>query len=410
MGITNTGKKDKDGNPVWRIEVYTGVRVGGEYQRVREYFHGLKKDAKTRMREIENDLAAGIDVKGGAIAFDEYAAQWLEEKKKHLAPRTYTRYRLEVERLSKVLGNTQVSEITAPVVRRALQAIRETPSKKKGGETLGEATVSTSYRVLRGILGQAVKDDLVRYNACLRVDQPKAKGRERRSMNEEQYRQLLEAIKEGTLNARWAYYEKEAYLVQTGHRDKPRSSVKGVKEVSNLAGVMLALKTGMRPSEIFALQWRHVDFKNGCIHVEQATKTSDGGIKPTKSEAGRRDIYLDAETLQYLAEWREFVFDVANSLGIELGGNSWVICSNLFTQVNHQNFTKWWNGWRKGAGFDGWELYELRHTQATLLLKAGVNVKDVQTRMGHSDPSVTLRNYAHASEDIQRNMAEKLPA
>ncbi len=61
---------------------------------------------------------------------------------------------------------------------------------------------------------------------------------------------------------------------------------------------------------------------------------------------------------------------------------------------------------RKDSGFVELELHELRHTQATQLLANGVDIKTVQTRMGHANASVTLNWYAHAVEDNDEKAAD----
>ncbi|MDO4798125.1 MAG: tyrosine-type recombinase/integrase [Coriobacteriales bacterium] len=71
-------------------------------------------------------------------------------------------------------------------------------------------------------------------------------------------------------------------------------------------------------------------------------------------------------------------------------------CSSTGGRIRIDNFSHWWGIWRKEHGFDGLKFHELRHTQATLLLANGVDVKTVQTRLGHASASITLDWYAHA--------------
>lgn len=55
-------------------------------------------------------------------------------------------------------------------------------------------------------------------------------------------------------------------------------------------------------------------------------------------------------------------------------------------------------------------LHSLRHTHATLSLQAGVHVKIVSERLGHSSVVITLDTYAHAIPGLQRDAAEKVAA
>jgi integrase len=60
------------------------------------------------------------------------------------------------------------------------------------------------------------------------------------------------------------------------------------------------------------------------------------------------------------------------------------------------------------AGLPYMRLHDLRHSAATLLLAAGVNVKVVQEMLGHSDIRITLQMYSHVMPDMQKDAADKM--
>ena len=55
---------------------------------------------------------------------------------------------------------------------------------------------------------------------------------------------------------------------------------------------------------------------------------------------------------------------------------------------------------RRNAGFSHFRFHDLRHTAATLMLRAGTPVNVVANVLGRSDPAMTLRRYAHALPDM----------
>ena len=65
-----------------------------------------------------------------------------------------------------------------------------------------------------------------------------------------------------------------------------------------------------------------------------------------------------------------------------------------------------WDTIRRRAGLDGVRLHDLRHFQATMLLRAGVPVKNVSKRLGHRDAATTLNVYAHFLEEADRQSAD----
>ena len=62
----------------------------------------------------------------------------------------------------------------------------------------------------------------------------------------------------------------------------------------------------------------------------------------------------------------------------------------------------------KRTGYEGLKFHELRHTQATLLISNGADIKTVQNRLGHSTAALTMDIYAHAIEQNDREAADEI--
>ena len=61
----------------------------------------------------------------------------------------------------------------------------------------------------------------------------------------------------------------------------------------------------------------------------------------------------------------------------------------------------------KDAGIPGLRLHDLRHTHASLMLRAGVHPKVVSERLGHAIVHITLDTYSHVLPGLQKEAAEK---
>ncbi|GAA6333100.1 hypothetical protein I0600191H4_00720 [Collinsella sp. i06-0019-1H4] len=72
----------------------------------------------------------------------------------------------------------------------------------------------------------------------------------------------------------------------------------------------------------------------------------------------------------------------------------------IYEGRRHQNL--WWENLHAGKGYQGLTVHELRHTVASLLVAEGLDVKTVQTQLGHKSASTTLNIYAHAFEERSR--------
>ena len=91
---------------------------------------------------------------------------------------------------------------------------------------------------------------------------------------------------------------------------------------------------------------------------------------------------------------------------IKVSGSTPVFTSGTGGYLNPSGFSRWWREFAKEAGFEGLKFHELRHTQATVLLANKVDVKTVQTRLGHANASITLNLYAHAVPENDRDAAD----
>ena len=85
-----------------------------------------------------------------------------------------------------------------------------------------------------------------------------------------------------------------------------------------------------------------------------------------------------------------------------------VVANTVGDHANPGDFTMWWIGVREEAGFPRLRFHDLRHTQATLLIGNGVDIKTVQGRLGHSKAATTLDIYAGALPENDRKAAELL--
>lgn len=153
----------------------------------------------------------------------------------------------------------------------------------------------------------------------------------------------------------------------------------------------------MRRGEVFAVTWENVDLDRRTIRVCQSI-TYQRKVKTPKTQAGIRT----------LAMWKARQATELARIGVKQTERTPVCCSDTGGWYRIDNFERWWGAWRKEHGFEGLKFHELRHTQATQLLANGVDVKTVQTRLGHANASITLGWYAHAIPEKDHEAADLL--
>ena len=148
--------------------------------------------------------------------------------------------------------------------------------------------------------------------------------------------------------------------------------------------VLLALNTGMRRGELFSLKWAEVDLSANLVTVRAAT---------AKTGQTRR-IPLNTEAVNLMKAWREVT-----------GEQTQVFPGAEGRRLT--NISKSWPGAVKLAKLSGFNFHDLRHSFASKLVQAGVDLNTVRTLLGHSEISTTLI-YAHLAPDNLRSAVQKV--
>jgi integrase len=141
---------------------------------------------------------------------------------------------------------------------------------------------------------------------------------------------------------------------------------------------VLAIATGMREGELFALTWNDVDFKGAAVTVSKTLEDIAGQqrTKEPKTRKSRRRIDLPAFSVEVLHEHRKRMLSEGNASGP-------VFCDRAGGYLRRQNvLRRSLRPLMKAAGVPTIRFHDLRHTSATLLLLAGENPKVVSERLG----------------------------
>jgi integrase len=209
------------------------------------------------------------------------------------------------------------------------------------------ATVNRELAILSAILTLAVDDELIPGNPCRRVKPFRMDNTRNRYLSKDEEKRLLAAL------------EGEEWL---------------------RAVIIMAIHTGMRRGEIFKLKWFDVDFARGVIHVRN-TKTGKDRVVPM-SAAVRQMLEQQPKTSGH-------VFPSPKT------GGQLIDIKRRFDLA------------RTVAKISDFRFHDLRHTAATRLADAGVNVIVIAEILGHGDIRTTKR-YSHAMDEAMREAVEKL--
>lgn len=385
---------------VWRVRIdwgkdpLTGKRVV-QSRNVR----GSKADARKVRDQMRKEHESGLKAEGASTTFGEFAKEWLEgrERSKQFAEATLKSNGYEVSLLSSIMGHIRLADIDAQTAEKALTLIKE---QRKVSNT----TIRKTYITLNQIMSKAVVYDLILRNPCDKIKPPRVDKVNRKSLSASEYARLVQLLETETTQRKEEYLTKEARQTEI-KADCRRNGISGIREISDFVAARIAVATGMRLGEVLGLNWGSVNLPEGTLEVKQAL-TASGHLKEPKSISGHRIIALDRATVDYLYSWKVFQSEQFGKIGVKTNDETPVCCSNACSFINLANFGHRWRSWADSHGFDGLKFHELRHTQATQLLASGVDVKTVQSRLGHASASLTLDLYAHALPEKDREAAD----
>ena len=301
---------------------------------------------------------------GLGVTVGQLFDKWLEEcERLDLSPTTLRTYRAQLERnVAPHLGKLPLGRLTAKHLDNLYGIMK--------ADGLSPKTIRNHHAMISSALHQAVRWGWVRQNIAELAKPPKIS------------QQRVEAPSVEVVRA----------VIETAEKRDPRLAPL----------LMLAALTGMRRGELCALRWSDVDLGLGQIEVSRSLVVVPGGLaeKSTKTDRSRR-VSLDPVGVALLTRHRANTTGWAMEAGAVPPNDAFVFSPFVesTTPFRPDNVTNFFIRVRDAVGAPRVRLHDLRHFTATQLIGAGVDVRTVAGRLGHSDPSVTLRVYSHFIEE-----------
>jgi integrase len=337
-------------------------------KRKQKWFSGYnrKKDAEKAMPDILSKLNNGTLIEPSKKTFGELMETWLGDKKTSVKYGTWTSYNWLVHR--HIIPHLGKNKLTKLKPQDFHDFYHKTLLK-----TLAVGSIRKAHVIIMDALNRAVTWGDISVNVASTITLPKGKKMIFEVLDEHQLKIFLDAA----LNDQY-------YLA-----------------------FELATSTGMRQSEILGTSWKDTDLKTKTISVRTAYTLDEEGytLDDTKSDGSVRPIALFEDTVRLLTSEKEIRAKViANNEFYKDSGL--VVQSSVGTPVGPRllmrHFYRILNQIRKEhPTFPKIRFHDLRHTHATLLLKAGVHPKIVQERLGHSSINITLDTYSHVLPNLQ---------
>ncbi|WP_325213991.1 tyrosine-type recombinase/integrase [Oscillibacter sp.] len=370
--VTRNGKE----YTYWEARVTTGYDPGTGKQ-IQESITGkTQKDVAQKMREMALDVANGTYQPPSKKTVGEWLDEWLETYLGSVRPYTALNYTQHVNNhIKPALGKVRLDKLDTPTIQRFYNDLGTAHGDKPG---LSPKTIKCVHGIFHKALQQAIALGYLRSNPTTACKLPKVEPKEIKPLDDEAIRAFMEAIQ--------------------GHRF----------EVIYL----VTLFTGLRRGEVCGLTWDCVDLERGTIFINKQLQQVPGHsgefrLTPTKNGKGRT---ITAAAFVVDALKRHKVRQTEARLK---AGPRWQEEGLVFTdEVGHRLSpnTVYHNYKRLVAsiGLPEARLHDLRHSYAVASLRAGDDIKTVQSNLGHHTAAFTLDVYGHVTEEMKRASADRM--
>jgi integrase len=286
------------------------------------------------------------DYKGTGYPLENYLELWLERQKQHLKASTWDDYRKIVfNTLIPALGKIYLADLKRPAIREWCETQQVTNKR-----------LANVQSVLRAALQDAINDELIEINPLFG----------------------------------WKFARKEAPKtlddVDPFTAEEQAAILKACNEPQHMNLIQFAFWTGMRTSELAALEWGDIDWRRGVVRVSRAKTQAADEPEGTKTRRGTRDVKLLAPAITALEAQKQY------SLSED---------KEIF--LNPRTMEAWegdqpirnsaWLPALKKAEVRYRRQYQTRHTFASMMLTAGESPVWLAQQMGHSDLTMISRTY-----------------
>ena len=339
----------------------------------------IQKDLQKQALMFEEKCKNGLVSNNPNLTFADFVPQYLSIKKDTLSPHTYEKYeRILNKYVIPKIGHLKLSAIKPIHIQNFIKNPSETPCQKKHTNSKilytdkkhSPSTVKRYLTIVQSVLSQAVKLELIPVNPANaeKLNIPKSVKPKVEIFTKQEAIEML------------TYLQNEPLQFQVL--------------------IQLAIMTGARRGELVALKFSDIDYTTNKVTIERSAVKVTGqpiAIKPPK-DYEIRSVTISPILTDLIKQLEQEKKQEALKLG-----DQWQEADWLFTQwngdiMNPQTPTKWFSKFLDKNNLKHRKFHSLRHTSATLLLYGGVNIKQVQGRLGHGNIETTNKYLHYISE------------
>ena len=375
------GTITRRGKTSWRLKYdlprdpQSGVRRIA-YQTVR----GTRADAERELRRHLTAIDKGVHVDPLALTVAAFLDSWLDDvAPASVGPKALERYRgLVRNQITPHLGAIPLQKLRPADIARWHQTLGKTKHARRR-TMLSTRTIRHAHGVLRTALGYAAAVELIERNVATLIKPPKLQRGEIEILTADQIADTLRKIE-----------DHDIYPV-----------------------AVLAFTTGARRGELCGLRWCDVDLDAATIRIERSIEQTAEGLrtKAPKTAAGRRTLSLPAFAVNVIRGHRKAQLELRIALGMGKLPDEGPLFADVDGEITRPD--KISDRWRyvvASRQLPKVTFHALRHSHASALIAAGLDVVSVSRRLGHASPALTLAVYSHLFKNTDDTAAAAIDA
>lgn len=338
---------------------------------------GTRADAEREMRRLLTAIDRGVAVEPSRLTVAQFMERWLTVlAPENVAPKALERYAgLVRHQINPYLGPVQIQKLRPATVQEWLRTLAKTG--------ISSRSVRHAHGVLRSALSYAAGEEIIERNVASMVRLPKLKRAKVEILTADEIADALRKLE--------------------GHSLYPIAA--------------LALGTGVRRGEIVALRWSDWNTKAGTLRIERSLEKTGSGktkrlrLKLPKTDNSNRTISLPEFTVTALRDHRRQTLE----LRIAIGAGTLPADAPMFGDLegnwlDPDSISDRWRETVKTRKLPKVTFHALRHTHASALIAAKLDVVAISRRLGHANPAITLSVYAHLFENCDDEAADAMQA
>lgn len=388
----------RDGVPYtyWEARITTGFDPGTGRQKQRSFSGKTQKEVREKMQAALAALNNHEYLEPTKLTVEEWLKVWEQEYLVGVKPFTKLNYTQHIRNhIIPALGNRKIQQLSGPDIQRFYNQLLREGGKicchdkdgnilKKDGKPVYESaplsakTVKNIHGILHKALEKAVKLGYIRTNPADSCELGRVEKKEIRPLDSEDITRLMEAVQNHPFRALF----------------------------------LTTLFTGMRRGEVCGLRWDCVDLEHGTITINKQLQNIPGQpgsyrLVSTKNGKGRT-LKVSHFVVDLLCQQKAEQEKMRRLVGELWHNEGYVFCNavgeHLSPSTVYHNFKRI----ASDIGMPDARLHDLRHSYAVASLRAGDDIKTVQSNLGHHTASFTLDVYGHVTAQMQQASADRM--